>query len=308
MDTSKPRIAIIGLGEVGRCYATPLHDAGFELQLCEARPSPSAIELSSRWCLPIHDKPGAWLADADWTLSCVTGAHALSVVDQALEFVAFGSGLADLTTASPEIKREAARLSKARSVRYVDTAIMGAISLNWVRTPLLAAGEGAGEFKQCMELAGGNVNVIEGGAAGDAISLKILRSVFTKGMEALCVELLISAEMQGVRDKLYEQLGDIDQTPLRDFIDMLVRTHVIHAGRRAHEVHDANNELARQGIASLVLPGVEQRFRDTASKLARQPLESPHPNVEQALQWLLDCQSSQAQSLDSSTSNSRETP
>jgi 3-hydroxyisobutyrate dehydrogenase len=297
MKTQKPRIAIIGLGEVGRCYAQPLLHAGFELLLCEARPSPAATELASQWDLPIHDKPGAWLASADWVLSCVTGAQALPVVEQVLTFALAGVGLADFTTASPGVKRQAAHLSKRRSVRYVDIAIMGAISLNWVRTPLLAAGEGAEEFKHLMEQAGGRVKLIDSGAAGDAISLKILRSVFTKGMEALCVELLVSAEKQGVREKLYEQLSDIDQTPLRDFIDMLVRTHVVHAGRRAHEVHDANKELAQQGIASLVLPGVEQRFRDTANKLQAHPMPSADPNVGQALQWLLDRQSPQANNL-----------
>jgi 3-hydroxyisobutyrate dehydrogenase len=290
MNTQKPRIAIIGLGEVGRCYAQPLLEAGFELLLCEARPSPAATELATRWNLPLHDKPGTWLESADWILSCVTGAQALPVVEQVLASAPAGTGLADLTTASPEVKRRAAHLAKASSVRYVDTAIMGAISLNWVRTPLLAAGEGADEFKRFMEQAGGRVKVIEGGSAGDAISLKILRSVFTKGMEALCVELLVSAQKQGVREKLYEQLSDIDQTPLRDFIDMLVRTHVVHAGRRAHEVHDATNELAQQGLTSLVLPGVEQRFRDTASKLQAHPMDTADPDVDQALRWLLDRQ------------------
>lgn len=287
MNTPKPRIAIIGLGEVGRCYAQPLLEAGFELLLCEARPSPAATELAARWNLPLHDKPGAWLASADWTLSCVTGAQALSVVEQVLAFATAGSGLADLTTASPETKRQASRLAQARSVRYVDTAIMGAISLNWVRTPLLAAGDGSEALKDVLDQVGGRLKVIEGGAAGDAISLKILRSVFTKGVEALCVELLVSAEKQGVREQLYEQLSDIDQTPLRDFINMLVRTHVVHAARRAHEVHDATKELAQQGITSLVLPGVEQRFRDTAKRLQAQPLANANPDVDQALQWLL---------------------
>lgn len=280
-------IAIIGLGEVGRCYAKPLLDAGFELLLCEARPSQAAHELAAHWGLPIHDKPGDWLAPARWVLSCVTGGQALNVVEQVLPHLAPGASLADLTTASPDTKRRAARLAAERSVRYVDTAIMGAISLNWVRTPLLAAGNGAEDLKALLEKAGGRVQVIQGGAAGDAVSLKILRSVFTKGMEALSVELLTSAEKQGVREKLYEQLQDIDQTPLRSFLDMLVRTHVVHAKRRAHEVHDAQAELAAQGLPSLVLPGVEERFRETADQLDRHPLEAADPSVDHALQWLL---------------------
>lgn len=294
MNDQRTRIAIIGLGEVGRCYAKPLHEAGFELLLCEARPSPAAQELADQWGLVMHDKPGDWLASAHWVLSCVTGAQALNVASQVLAFAAAGVGLADFTTASPEVKRQASQLAIERDVRYVDTAIMGAISLNWERTPLLAAGHGADELKTLLEKVGGRVQVIKDGAAGDAISLKILRSVFTKGMEALSVELLTSAEKQGVRAQLYEQLSDIDQTPLRSFVDMLVRTHVIHAKRRAHEVHDAETELASQGLPSLVLPGVEQRFLDTAQKLDAYPLDVAEPNVDQALQWLLANGSSQA--------------
>lgn len=287
MNQKLAQIAIIGLGEVGRCYAKPLHEAGFKLLLCEARPSPAALQLAAQCRLTVHEAPGAWLGAADWVLSCVTGAQALKVASQVLGFARANAGLADLTTASPEVKREAAQQAVQRGVRYVDTAIMGAISLNWVRTPLLAAGAGANELKTLLEQAGARVQVIQGGAAGDAISLKILRSVFTKGMEALSVELLTSAEKQGVRAQLYEQLNDIDQTPLRSFIDMLVRTHVIHAKRRAHEVRDANQVLAAQGLPSLVLPGVEQRFLDTARKLDSQPLEVDDPDIDQALHWLL---------------------
>ena len=281
------RVAIIGLGEVGRCYAAPLKEHGVELSLCEARPSAAAQALADEWGTPLHASPGAWLQGTDWVLSCVTGAQALAVTEQASSHMHRGAVLADLTTASPDVKRRAATVASAAGVDYVDTAIMGAISLNKVRTPLLASGPRAGELKTVLEAAGGRVQVIDGGRAGDAISLKILRSVFTKGMEALAVELLTSAEKQGVRTQLYEQLSDIDQTPLRSFIDMLVRTHVIHAKRRAHEVHDAQQELAAQGLPSLVLPGVEQRFLETASRLERRPLETPDPDIDQALKWLL---------------------
>jgi 3-hydroxyisobutyrate dehydrogenase len=281
------QVAIMGLGEVGRCYATPLHASGVDLVLCAPRPSQAASEMASAWGIPVHSAAGPWLAQVDWVLSCVPGAHALSVAEQAVAHMVHGAGFADLSTASPAVKRAAATTAAAHGVRYVDTAIMGAVSLHGIRTPLLAAGAGVHEFQTLIAQAGGKVQVIEGGAAGDAISLKILRSVFTKGMEALAVEMLVSAEQQGVREQLYAQLRDIDQTPLRSFIDMLVRTHVVHAKRRAHEVHDAQQVLASQGLPSQVLPGVEQRFLATASHLERHPLATPEPDLDQALQWLL---------------------
>lgn len=280
-------VAVIGLGEVGRCFVKPLLRAGYQVSLCEARPSPAAIELAQKLELPIHPSANAWLADADWVLCCVTGTVSLAVTGQVVAYMREGAAVADFTTASPSVKREGAEVASNSLVRYVDVAIMGGILINRERTPLLVAGEGANEFKAVMEKAGGRVKAIEGGAAGDAMSLKILRSVFTKGMEALAVELLMSAQKQGVRDKLYEQLLDIDQTPLRDFIEMLVRTHVVHAKRRAHEVKDAQDELTAQGMPSAVLPGVEERFNKTARALEAHPLSLPEPNIHQALDWLL---------------------
>lgn len=280
-------ISIIGLGEVGRCYAAPLHAAGHTLSLCEAHSSAAATALAADCGLPIQQVPGNWLGQADLVLLCVTSTTSLPVLAQVLPFLPPHALVADLTTASPATKREAAARAQAAGKSYVDTAIMGAISLNRVRTPLLATGDGADTLKAMLEPAGARVQVISGGKAGDAISLKILRSVFTKGMEALCVELLMSAERQGVRQQLHEQLADIDQTPLRDFMDMLVRTHVVHARRRAHEVHDARNELLAQGLQSVVLAGVEQRFLDTVAALENTPPEQPEPDVDQALAWLL---------------------
>jgi 3-hydroxyisobutyrate dehydrogenase len=264
-----------------------LHGAGCELALCNARPTPAATELAAGWGRPLRTSIDAWLADCEWILSCVTGAQAQGVVEQCLPHARRGATICDLTTASPDTKRAAARRAREAGVRYVDVAIMGAVNLNQHRTPLLAAGVGSNDFAALLDEAEGKVTVIDGGAAGDAIALKILRSVFTKGLEALSVELLMAAEKQGVREKLYAQLRDIDETPLRTFIDMLVRTHVVHARRRAHEVHDAAAELTKHGLPSLVLPGVERRFARTMADLEAAPLAQAEPNVDQALQWLL---------------------
>ncbi|RZN34533.1 NAD(P)-dependent oxidoreductase [Bradyrhizobium sp. Leo121] len=281
------RIAIIGLGEVGRCYAAPLHAAGHHLVLYEKHPSAAAAKLAAQCGQIIRSDPDADLGSVEWALSCVTGATALVVAEAFAPELKSGTSIADFTTATPEVKRKAAEAARRHGVRYVDAAIMGAIALSKVRTPLLVAGEGAGDLKELLDPLGGRVKLIASGAAGDAISLKILRSMFTKGIEALAVELLTSAEKQHLRMQLYEQLTDIDEAPLRSFLDMLVRTHVVHAKRRLHEVQDAEKEMASHGTPSVVLGGVATRFERTARGLDRRPLQKEEPSVEDALAWLL---------------------
>jgi 3-hydroxyisobutyrate dehydrogenase-like beta-hydroxyacid dehydrogenase len=280
-------IAIVGLGEVGRAYATALEHAGHSLFLCDAKPSPQAEELARSWDVPVHRSMGGWMGACDWILSCVTGTVALSVVAQCLPYAAASATLCDLTTATPDTKRAASTAAHQQGLQYLDVAIMGAVALGLHKTPLLVAGDGAMAFQALVVHAGGKVSVIDGGVAGDAIALKILRSIFTKGLEALSVELLMTAERQGVREKLYAQLQDIDDTPLRTFIDMLVRTHVVHAKRRAHEVSDAAAEMASQHLHSRVLPGVASRFEKTIAALDQDPVTPVEPTTEQALQWLL---------------------
>ncbi len=284
------KIAIVGAGVVGGCDATALHAAGHEVLLCDAYPSAAAQALAGELNQSLQPAPGPWLESVDWVMSCVTGAQALSVVTACVPHMHCNAQFVDMTTASPSMKKQAVQVAAAAGVEYLDVAIMGAITLNWERTPLLASGTGAQAFADLIATGGGRVQVIASGLAGDAISLKILRSVFTKGLEALTVELLVSAERQGLRDKLFEQLRDIDETPLRDFLEMLVRTHVVHAARRAHEVHDAQAEMQAQGLTSVVLPGVEQRFLETAGHLKTRPIDDPYPTIETALEWLLSTQ------------------
>jgi 3-hydroxyisobutyrate dehydrogenase-like beta-hydroxyacid dehydrogenase len=283
-------IAIIGLGEVGRAYAQALQHAGHQLFLCDARPSAATADLARCWEVPVHTSIGAWMGACDWILSCVPGAHALQVLEQCIPCAPASARYCDLTTATPDTKRAAALAARQQGLQYLDVAIMGAVALGLHRTPLLVAGDAALAFQELMGHADGKVTVIEGGAAGDAMALKILRSVFTKGLEALSVELLMAAQSQGLREQLYAQLQDIDETPLRTFIDMVVRTHVVHARRRSHEVADAAAEMAGHGLPSLVLPGVQSRFEKTIAELDKHPLPEEAPTTEQALRWLLQRQ------------------
>ena len=45
------RIAIIGVGEVGRCFAEPLQASGAELLLCEQKSSEATLALATAWKL-----------------------------------------------------------------------------------------------------------------------------------------------------------------------------------------------------------------------------------------------------------------
>lgn len=283
------KIALIGCGEVGHCYARAWIAAGHAIVgICELRTDDEMAARAQAAGTVIHPEPGPWLAQADVVVSAVYGYNAAEVAQLAYPHMRAGAVYADFTTASAADMQVAAKAAARRPVAFMDVAIMGAIALLAEKTPLLCAGEGAQAVTTLGESAGAPVRIIDG-KPGDAVRLKLLRSVMTKGMESLAVECMVAAERMGLRASLYEVLADIDRTPLTAFMDSFVRSHVLHAPRRLAEVREARDQLHEAGLEPLVLNGVEQLFDRTTRGIqaARASGQAEVPDsLEARLAWL----------------------
>lgn len=280
------RIGIIGAGEVGLTYARPWAAAGHEVVLCDLKPSTAATAFAEQSGQDIRASVAELAPDCDVVVSCVFGTVSLVVAEQALAHMARDTLYVDMTTADPALIRTAADSAAQRGIGYVDVAILGAIALTHAKTNLLGAGTGIDRALTLFSAIDAPLKPVEEGAAGDAAALKILRSVFTKGLEALTIECFMAAEKQGVSEKLHDALSDIDQASLRDFLGALIRTHVLHAPRRLKEVEEAERQLLAAGMPVAVLPGVKTLFKRTADQIAMQPIDSASPTLPQAFEWL----------------------
>jgi 3-hydroxyisobutyrate dehydrogenase-like beta-hydroxyacid dehydrogenase len=280
------KIAIIGTGEVGLTYARPWLAAGHDLILCDLKPSPQAQAFALEHGLELSSSISAAVPGCDVAVSCVFGTVSLAVAEQALAGMQRNALFIDMTTADPRQIRAAAERAAQLQVSYVDVAILGAIALTREKTNLLGAGAGIKRAEALYRSIGAPLKGVEGGAAGDAAALKILRSVFTKGLEALTIECFMAAEKQGVTEQLHDALSDIDQASLRDFLGALIRTHVMHAPRRLKEVEEAERQLMAADMPVSVLPGVKALFQRTAQQIDADPLGTTTPTLPQAFDWL----------------------
>ena len=279
------KLAVLGCGEVGRLVARAA--AGrFEVALCDTFPS-AAAALGAELGAPWHAEIGDWLSEVDRVWACVTGDTALVAASAAAARMRPGTVYVDLTTASPDDKRDAAENAAGYGVGYVDVAIMGTVALTGIRTPLLLAGSDATRVAEEFAVAGAPAARAMVGTAGDAIALKLLRTVITKGVEALAVEAFVAAERRGVRAELRRILADIDEQGFSPFLDAVVRTHVVHAERRMHEVDRAVAQLEDDGLPATVLRGVHGRFEQTVLALRHLPPEpGTSDDVDRAIAWL----------------------
>lgn len=288
-------ISIIGAGQVGQCYARALAQAGHTLHtLCDIAPTPAMTTMADELGAEFTTTLGPWLASADIVISAVFGHAALDVLTQSLPHMKPGAQFADFTTASPQDMERAADRAAEQNLAFTDVAIMGAIFIARDKTPLLCSGTGAKSIASFMSEWGAPARAIEG-RAGDAMTLKLLRSIITKGLESLAVECLVAADRKNLRPALYEVLADVDSLPLTSFMGSMVRSHVVHAERRLVEVQEARQQLCDDQLQPLVLDGVEKLFARTAQALAQrrqQEIETPGSvspvgdSLEDSLKWL----------------------
>jgi 3-hydroxyisobutyrate dehydrogenase len=281
-------IAIIGAGEVGRTYAQAVAEQSLHtVMLCDPYPSEQTLRFAGEAGLELYRQAGTWLADADRVWLCVTGDLALSACRDLLSYVSPLTMLVDLTTAAPNDKQTAFDLAAERGIQYVDAVILGAIALTGAATPLLAAGPAGEEAMRDFARLGAPVRVLPQASAGDAATLKLLRTILTKGLEALAVECLVAAEKQGVRTELYDAMRDVDAAGFANFLDMLVRTHIQHAERRWHEVQRAQAQLTSLGLpATMLSASGEVLARTMRSAAASPPPAVATTDVTAALKWL----------------------
>lgn len=283
----KKLITIIGCGEVGYIYAQAIYDAGYSLQLCTPRPSEKIIKFSSEKNILLHNQAQKWLNYAEIVILTTPGSVALNVAKEVIPFLKKETVLADFSSSSPDNKREAALIAASQQIFFADVVIMGSVELNRAHTPLLCSGTGTEKIVGLMQKLGAKVRTLPNAAAGDAASLKLLRSIFMKGLSALTVECMIAAQYYGVKELLYEVMSDLDQTPLNEFLDMLLRNHVIHACRQRHEVVEARKQLESSGLPIQLLPAIEELFTKTCERIKVDPIANKNPTTEEALTWLV---------------------
>jgi 3-hydroxyisobutyrate dehydrogenase-like beta-hydroxyacid dehydrogenase len=183
----------------------------------------------------IADSYGAALGEADLVISAVQGEHC-PVCGHVGRFVPEeGAHYLDLCTVTGKMSDEDRAPIEAAGGRYIDIAVMGGFFKQGIKAPMLVAGEDVEPVVAWMNANGFEAKLL-GKKPGSASSVKMLRSVIMKGIEALGVEALVTAERQGILEEVLGCLGDVDATTVSGTIAMLVQTHIVHAHRRWEEM------------------------------------------------------------------------
>ncbi len=225
---------------------------------------------------------GAAVRDADVVIAAVPAAAATEIVGACTPHLGDGQLYVDPSSSLPVVKREAAALIEQSGSDYVDVAVIGTVVTAGAGVPMLAAGRGAARWQQEASAVGSSVTAV-GGQAGDAALVKLLRSVFMKGRDALVLEMLLAARRYGVEHAVLASIGGpAEQVPFPSLAERVMCSLAVYAERRADELADTASLLEEVGVDPLMTQAGESRLRLFAESglRARFGGERPHDLTE----------------------------
>ena len=302
MSLSPRVIALLGFGEAGSAIARGLaSDAGWRGPTRPGDNAPhrliaidTALDKDARGTalgtearrldVAIADSYTAALSEADLVICAVQGEHALSAATSAALLLKKGAHYLDLCTVTGKMSDEDRAEIERGGGRYIDIAVMGGFFKQGIKAPMLVAGEDVEPVVAWMNENGFEAKLL-GKKPGSASSVKMLRSVIMKGIEALGVEALVTAERQGILQEVLGCLGDVDATTVSGTIAMLVQTHIVHAHRRWEEMGLVAQTLRETGVDPLMTEAIERSHRRTVDA-AIAPADGKVPSLEEALKIL----------------------
>jgi 3-hydroxyisobutyrate dehydrogenase-like beta-hydroxyacid dehydrogenase len=254
--------SLIGFGEAGQAFAVAEGWRAFDIDPAKTRSATLAEAL----------------AGADVVLSVVTADQALSAAKQAAALISAGTLFCDMNSVAPGTKQEAAAAIEAAGGRYVDVAVMSPVNPSRKRTPLLISGPHAEAGLTALTALGFTHARVVGDEVGRASTIKMLRSVMYKGVEALTAECLLACERAGVTEDVLASFGN-DWSSGADYrLDRMM----VHGLRRSEEMREVAKTLESLGVEPLLTRGTVERQH----QIGAHNINSPPDGLDEKLALL----------------------
>jgi 3-hydroxyisobutyrate dehydrogenase-like beta-hydroxyacid dehydrogenase len=258
-------IAFVGFGEVASAFCGALafrgarisaYDILFEqaggLERLKTRAGPISVDFKAL---------AEALSGADYVFSTVTTSVASRAAQLCAPHLRGGQRYLDLNATDAGVKLEISRIVSDAGAAFVEGALLGAVGVTGPRTEILLGGTHARRAEDELKGQLGLNARFYSEEIGKASTFKMLRSIFSKGMEALLIEFLVAGERAGMRDDLWSEVSGLFANQSFDKVALnWVRTHGGAHGRRYHEVRQVAEVLRGLGIEPTITSATERFF------------------------------------------------
>jgi len=263
MAGSAPTTVFIGFGEAGMAFAAgmPTRVLAYDVKTSTRESRRAKIEdyesLGVEWGPSSHV-----VSSGNLIFSLVTADNSLAAARDAARWIVPGALYCDMNSVAPETKRAAAEAIDSAGGRYADVAVMAPVYPSRRAVPLLVSGAHAGDAVEALTISGfSNVRSLPGGV-GAASSVKMIRSVIVKGIEALTAECVLAAHQAGVVDEVLVSLdASKPEGTWAERANYNLDRMMVHGLRRAAEMEEVVKTLHALGVDASMTSGTVARQR-----------------------------------------------
>jgi len=264
------RIGFIGFGEVGRTFSCAMKARGVEVYYYDVVEKEQAVGVTP---LPLREL----VFRCEMLLSTVATHVAVAAAEAAAQYLTPRNTYADMNSTSASVKRRIAEIVTASKADFVEGAILSAVGEAGAGASILVGGERAQAFAQRMNQLG-LINVkYFSPRIGEASQVKMLRSIFSKGVECLLLEMLIAGRRAGVGEHLWEDVvGFMTKHPFQGIAENWIKTHPGACERRYHEMEQVLETLKELDVEPVMTQGTTNFLKRSAesglgSRFAKRP-------------------------------------
>ncbi len=250
------RLAFIGFGEAGSAFvegwgaSRAARTRAYDIKTGD--PSPEIGEAKrgdyARAGVTGRDTTGEALAGADVVFSVVTADQALVAAESAVGHIPADALYMDCNSCAPGTKRESAQVITKAGGRYVDVAVMAPVRPGLHKVPLLISGDWTARALVALGDLGMSATVVDGGV-GASSSVKMIRSIVMKGLEAIVAECVLSGRKAGVDDLV---LASLEKTypgfNWKERAGYMLERVMTHGIRRAAEMREVACTVDQLGL------------------------------------------------------------
>ena len=199
---------------------------------------------------------------ADVLFAAVPSSFTLDVCNTVKSELRPGQIYADVSASTPATKIAIWEQIKDTGVYFADAAMLGSLPQDKHRVPITVSGNGAEKFKEAMEPYGMRIT-LAGDKAGAASAIKLVRSIFMKGIATLMIETMQAADAYDVTDEIVASIGkSMDGIPFSQHLDRLIIGSALHAKRRAAEMKGSIAMLEEEKLSSEMTTATKHRLED----------------------------------------------
>ena len=188
---------------------------------------------------------------ADWAdivIAAVPSSYTLDVCETVKDHLGPDKIYADVSASTPKTKEKVWEKIKDTGVLFADAAMLGSLPASRHKVPILASGNGANAFMEQMNPLGMKISYASENP-GDASAIKLIRSIYMKGIAALMIEMLEAADAYNVTDQVISSVAErMVATPFIPALNRLVTGTAIHCIRRAKELAGSIELLEEAGL------------------------------------------------------------